>query len=104
MDIGISARLRPILDEVKRFIETGILPLEHEFLAEVDTGDRWALTPRQIEILEGLKAQARARGCGRSGACREGRRGRPRHCPQPPPAPPLRRMDPNPAQYRRARR
>ncbi len=62
MDIGISARLRPILDEVKRFIETGILPLEHEFLAEVDTGDRWALTPRQIEILEGLKAQARARG------------------------------------------
>jgi acyl-CoA dehydrogenase len=62
MDIGISARLRPILDEVKRFIETGILPLEHEFLAEVDTGDRWAFTPRQIEILEGLKAQARARG------------------------------------------
>ena len=62
MDIGISARLRPILDEVKRFIDTGILPLEHEFLAEVDTGDRWAFTPRQIEILEGLKAQARARG------------------------------------------
>ena len=62
MDIGISARLRPILDDVKRFIDTGILPLEHEFLAEVDTGDRWTFTPRQIEILEGLKAKARARG------------------------------------------
>jgi len=62
MDIGISARLRPILDEVRRFIDTEILPLEHEFLAEIDRGDRWAFTPRQIEILEGLKARARARG------------------------------------------
>ena len=62
MDIGISARLRPILDEVRRFIDNEILPLEHEFLAEIDRGERWAFTPRQIEILEGLKARARARG------------------------------------------
>jgi len=62
MDIGISARLRPVLDEVRRFIDSEILPLEHEFLAGIDTGDRWTFTPRQIEILEGLKAQARARG------------------------------------------
>jgi acyl-CoA dehydrogenase len=62
MDIGISARLRPILDEVKRFIDTGILPLEREFLAEIASGDRWAFTPRQIEILEGLKARARSLG------------------------------------------
>ena len=64
MDIGISARLRPILDEVKRFIDTGILPLEREFLAEIASGDRWAFTPRQIEILEGLKARARSLGLG----------------------------------------
>ena len=62
MDIGISARLRPILDEVKRFIDTGILPLEREFLAEIASGDRWAFTPRQIEIPEGLKARARSLG------------------------------------------
>jgi len=62
MDIGISARLRPILDEVRRFIDNEILPLEHEFLAEIDRGERWAFTPRQIDILEGLKARAHARG------------------------------------------
>ncbi|MBK6280213.1 MAG: acyl-CoA dehydrogenase family protein [Gammaproteobacteria bacterium] len=62
MDIGISARLRPILDEVRGFIDSEILPLEHEFLAGIDTGDRWAFTPRQIEILEGLKTRARSRG------------------------------------------
>ena len=62
MDIGISARLRPILDEVRGFIDSEILPLEHEFLAGIDTGDRWAFTPRQIESLEGLKTRARSRG------------------------------------------
>ena len=62
MDIGISARLRPVLDEVKRFIDTEILPLEPEFLAEIDTGGRWSFTARQLEILEGLKAKARGRG------------------------------------------
>ena len=62
MDIGISARLRPILDEVRGFIDSEILPLEHEFLAGIDTGDRWAFSPRQIEILEGLKTRARSRG------------------------------------------
>ena len=62
MDIGISARLRPVLDEVKRFIDTEILPLEPEFLAEIDSGGRWSFTARQLAILEGLKAKARGRG------------------------------------------
>ena len=62
MDLGISAHLRPILDEVKRFIEQEILPVEHEYLAEIDKDGRWSFTPRQIEILEGLKGKARARG------------------------------------------
>lgn len=62
MDLGITERLRPILDEVKRFIEQEILPLEHEYETEIATGDRWAFTPRQTEILEGLKAEARERG------------------------------------------
>ncbi len=62
MDIGISARLRPLLDEVRRFIDEQILPLEGEFHAEIAKGDRWSHTARQLEILEGLKAGARARG------------------------------------------
>jgi acyl-CoA dehydrogenase len=62
MDLGITDRLRPILDEVKRFIDQEILPLEHEYEQEIDRGDRWAFTVRQTEILEGLKAKARERG------------------------------------------
>jgi len=62
MDIGISARLRPILDEVKRFIDEEILPLEHEYLAEIAKEDRWSFTARQMAIMEGLKAKARERG------------------------------------------
>jgi len=62
MDIGISARLRPVLDEVKRFIDAEILPPEPEFLAEIDTGGRWSFTARQLAILDGLKAKARGRG------------------------------------------
>jgi acyl-CoA dehydrogenase len=62
MDLGISERLRPVLDEVTRFIEQEILPVEHEYLAEIDKEDRWAFTARQTEIIETLKAKARARG------------------------------------------
>ncbi|MFM7783949.1 MAG: acyl-CoA dehydrogenase family protein [Gammaproteobacteria bacterium] len=62
MDIGISDRLRPILDEVKRFIGQEILPVEDEYHREIETGGRWHFTERQIAILEGLKARARERG------------------------------------------
>ena len=62
MDLGITERLRPILDEVKRFIDQEVLPLEHEYEQEIDREDRWAFTMRQTEILEGLKAKARERG------------------------------------------
>lgn len=62
MALGISDRLRPILDAVQTMIETEIAPLDAEFLAEVEIGDRWQFTPRQTEILETLKASARAKG------------------------------------------
>jgi acyl-CoA dehydrogenase len=40
-----------------------IAPLDAEFHADTGaTGDRWRHSPRQIEILEGLKAEARERG------------------------------------------
>ncbi|SFS04884.1 acyl-CoA dehydrogenase family protein [Yoonia litorea] len=60
MELGITERLRPILSAVKGMIETEIAPLDAEFLAEVDRGDRWQFTKRQTEILEGLKLKAKA--------------------------------------------
>lgn len=62
MNLGPSPRVRELRDAVARMIEEEIAPLDEEFLAEVSKGDRWHFTPRQSEILEGLKAKARARG------------------------------------------
>jgi len=60
MDLGISDKLKPLLEQVKHFIDTEILPLEEEYHQEVSKGDRWTYTERQTEILEGLKAKAKA--------------------------------------------
>ncbi|MDX8354490.1 acyl-CoA dehydrogenase family protein [Cognatiyoonia sp. IB215182] len=62
MDLGQTVRLKPVLDAVKTMIADEIAPLDDEFLAEVSVGDRWTFTDRQIEILEGLKGKAKARG------------------------------------------
>ena len=62
MDLGVSAKLEPILAEVKAFISEQIQPLEEAYAAEVASGERWTFTPRQTEIIETLKAKARARG------------------------------------------
>ena len=62
MNLGITDRLAPVLEAVKTFIRERVEPVEEEFLAEVENGDRWALNDRQQEILEGLKSEARAQG------------------------------------------
>lgn len=63
MDLGMTERLKPIHEKVARMVRDEIMPLDEEFLAEVGRdGDRWRYTPRQSEILEGLKAKARERG------------------------------------------
>ncbi len=62
MDLGMTEKLQPLHEMVAKMIEEEILPLDEEFLSEVGKGDRWEYTPRQTEILEGLKAQARERG------------------------------------------
>ena len=61
MDLGISDKLKPILEEVKNFIDIEITPLEMEYHQEVAKGDRWTFTDRQTEILEALKAKAKSR-------------------------------------------
>ncbi len=62
MDLGISDKVRPLLDAVKIFIDEKVLPVDEEFLAEVATGDRWTLSDRQNEILDSLKSAAREQG------------------------------------------
>ena len=62
MDLGISANLAPLLEEVRRFIDDEIRPTEYEYYTEIDVGDRWQFTQKQTDIREGLKEKARARG------------------------------------------
>ena len=62
MCLGITDRLKPIHARVAAMVADEIAPLDAEYLADVDNGDRWQFTPRQTEILEGLKAKARAEG------------------------------------------
>ncbi len=62
MALGMSERLKPIHAQVAAMVRDEILPLDEEYLAEVAKGDRWKYTPRQTEILEGLKKKAKAAG------------------------------------------
>lgn len=63
MDLGVTEKVAPLIRAVREMIETEIKPLEVEFFAQVGaTGDRFVYSDRMTEILEGLKAEARARG------------------------------------------
>ena len=62
MNLGITDRLEPVLEAVKTFIRDRVEPVDAEFLAEVENGERWALNARQQEILENLKSEAREQG------------------------------------------
>ena len=61
MDLGISDKVKPIIEEVKHFIDIEIMPMEAEYHAEIGKGDRWTYTERQTEILESLKSKAKAK-------------------------------------------
>ncbi|MEP1469658.1 MAG: acyl-CoA dehydrogenase family protein [Halieaceae bacterium] len=62
MDLGVSANVAPLLEEVKQFIESEVVPLEREYLEEISVGDRWKQTDRQAEIMGSLKDKAKAKG------------------------------------------
>ena len=62
MTFGLCKENRALLQRVTDMIRDEIMPLEQEYQAEVNKGDRWQYTDRQAEILEGLKAKARAAG------------------------------------------
>jgi acyl-CoA dehydrogenase len=65
MDLGVTDRVRPLIEQVRRMVETEIAPLDAEYHEEVGkhpSGDRFLHTDRQIEILEALKSKAKERG------------------------------------------
>ncbi len=62
MSFGLRDENNKLLQRVKDMIRDEIMPLEEEYHAEIGKGDRWQYTERQAEILEGLKAKAKAAG------------------------------------------
>lgn len=65
MDLGVSERVKPLVEAVRRMVRDEIAPLDREFHAEVGkhpSGDRFAMTDRQAEILSGLKDKAKSAG------------------------------------------
>ncbi|MEM9255754.1 MAG: acyl-CoA dehydrogenase family protein, partial [Pseudomonadota bacterium] len=62
MDLGISANVAPVLEEVRRFIDEEISPVEGDYYADIAVGDRWEFTDRQNDLREGLKEKAKSKG------------------------------------------
>jgi acyl-CoA dehydrogenase len=63
MDLGVTERVKPLISAVREMVRHELMPLEHEYYAQVGKdGNRFTLTARQLEILNGLKEKAKARG------------------------------------------
>ena len=61
MDLGRTERVEKLCDAVRDIVRNEVIPIENEWHAETENAAaRWKHTPRQIEILEGLKTKARA--------------------------------------------
>ena len=62
MCLGMTKRVEELRNKIAEMVRDEILPLEEEYLTEVDKDGRWTYTARQTEILESLKEKARERG------------------------------------------
>jgi acyl-CoA dehydrogenase len=62
MNFAMRPEHQELLDRVAAMIRDEVMPLEAEYQAEIGKGDRWEYTPRQTEILEGLKQKAKDAG------------------------------------------
>ena len=58
MDLGVSDRVKPLLNDVIAFIEEVVVPNEKVYAEQVEAGGRWCET----EVMEEMKEAARARG------------------------------------------
>ena len=62
MDLGLSEEMVEVKGKILDFVENKVEPVEGEYHEQVGVGDRWSHTPRQDEILNGLKDVARDMG------------------------------------------
>ena len=65
MDLGVTDKVKPLIDKVRQMVSDDIEPLDQEFHEEVGkhpSGSRWQFTQRQMEILTHLKSLAKERG------------------------------------------
>ena len=65
MDLGVTDKVKPLIDKVRQMVSDDIEPLDQEFHEEVGrhpSGSRWQFTERQVEILSHLKTLAKKRG------------------------------------------
>jgi acyl-CoA dehydrogenase len=62
-NLGMSPEARPLLDKVTTFVAEEVEPMTAEFFAlGADRADRWSYAPGQLELLDGVKAKAKANG------------------------------------------
>ncbi|MCB1683422.1 MAG: acyl-CoA dehydrogenase family protein, partial [Pseudomonadales bacterium] len=59
----MSDEAQPLMAAVQKHIEDNVVPITDEFFAlDKEKTDRWTWHPRQLELLDGAKAKAKASG------------------------------------------
>ena len=62
-NLAMSRDAQPLLEAVKKHIAENVEPITEEFFAlNAEKEDRWSWHPRQLELLDGAKAKAKASG------------------------------------------
>jgi acyl-CoA dehydrogenase len=62
-NLGMSEGARPLLDKVKAFVADEVEPITEEFFRlGAEREDPWSFAPGQLELLDGVKAKAKANG------------------------------------------
>lgn len=57
MDLGISDRVKPLLDDLRQFIEDKVVPNEKAYAEQVAAGGRWTETAAMEEMKDAAKAR-----------------------------------------------
>ena len=62
-DLRMSDEVRPLFDQVKKFVEEHVQPMTAEyFRLGAQREDRWSYAPGQLELLDGVKQKAKEEG------------------------------------------
>ncbi|MEZ5549678.1 MAG: acyl-CoA dehydrogenase family protein [Pseudomonadales bacterium] len=62
-NLAMSDEAQPLMAAVQKHIEDNVVPITDEFFAlDKEKTDRWTWHPRQLELLDGAKAKAKASG------------------------------------------